>query len=84
MPVVKLDVFAVIFDQRFGRSRVENGKMNDKWSRVRQSYSRNGKMYERVCLLRRGELLFHQLGILWNCGIVRLQHCLDDLNMQQG
>ena len=49
MPVVKLDVFAVIFDQRFGRSRVENGKMNVKWSRVRQSYSRNGKMYERVC-----------------------------------
>ena len=39
MPVVKLDVFAVIFDQRFGRSRVENGKMNDKWSRVRQSYT---------------------------------------------
>ena len=84
MPVVKLDVFTAIFDQRFGRSRVKNGKMNDKWSWVRQSYSRNGKVYERVCLLRRGEPLLHQLGILWNCGIVRLQHCLDYRNMRQG
>ena len=84
MPVVKLDVFAVIFDQRFGRSRLKNGKMNDKWSWVRQSYSRNGKVYERVCLLRRGEPLLLQLGILWNCGIVRLQHCVDYRNMRQG
>ena len=82
MLVVKLDVFAMIFDQRFGRSRVENGKMNDNWFLLSRARVENGKMHERV-----GKPLYHQVGILWNCGIVRLEHSLDHLNpryMQQG